>query len=99
MSFKIKIGAAAIDDIQEGIDWYNQQQNLLGQKFLADIKAHITLLKNNPHFQIRYDNVRCLPLKKFPFMIHYTLDEKENLVVVRAVFNTSIDPKLWQKRK
>jgi len=99
MSFKIKIGAAAVDDIQKGIDWYNQQQNLLGRKFLAEVKAHIKLLKNNPYFQVRYDDVRCLPFKKFPFMIHYTVNENEKLVIVRAVFNTSRDPKLWQKRK
>jgi hypothetical protein len=33
MTFKIKIEQEAHQDIQEGIDWYNQQQPGLGRKF------------------------------------------------------------------
>jgi toxin ParE1/3/4 len=44
--------------------------------------------------------VRCLPLKKFPAMIHFTIDEKANAVVVWAVLNTYLDPKKhWKKKR
>ncbi len=56
MAFKIKIGTAAIDDIQAGIDWYNQQQDLLGRTFLKEVKTHIKILESNPYLQVRYDN-------------------------------------------
>lgn len=60
---------------------------------------HFTSIEINPFFQIRYDDVHCLPVKKYPYMIHFTVNEADNLVTVRAVFHTSQDPKKWTKRK
>lgn len=48
MSFKIKIEPEVVEDIQNGIIWYNKQQAGLGKKFLSEIKHHINLLKTNP---------------------------------------------------
>jgi toxin ParE1/3/4 len=98
MAFKIKTEPEAHQDIQEGIDWYNKQQPGLGRKFHAAVKASFKSLKTNPFFQARYDNVRCLPLKTYPYMIHFTLNEEDKIIVVRAVFDTSRDPELWTKR-
>jgi len=98
MIFEILIEPEAIEDIQKGIDWYNEQQIGLGKKFYTDVKSTLKKLTSNPFFQIRYDNVRCLPLKTFPFMIHFTINEKENLVMIHAIFNTSRDPSIWTKR-
>ncbi|MDP2366036.1 MAG: hypothetical protein Q8M94_19970 [Ignavibacteria bacterium] len=78
MSFKIKIEPEAVDDIQSSIVWYNKQQAELGKKFLSELKLHINLLKTNPFIQIRYNKVRCLPLRSFPFMIHFTVNESES---------------------
>ena len=99
MAFKIKIEPEALQDIQKGINWYNEQSPGLGRKFLSEVKAYFKKLKTNPFYQLRYDNVHCLPLKKFPYMVHFTINEKENLVIVRAVFGTHEDPQKWTKRK
>lgn len=98
MAYTIFIEPEAIDDIQEGIDWYNEQQPGLGRKFHEEVKAAFERLQETPFFQVRYDNVRCLSLHKFPYMVHFTLDETQQMVIVRAVFNTSIDPNEWTKR-
>lgn len=99
MAFDIKIEPEAHQDIQEGIDWYNEQQPGLGRKFYEEIKDTFKRLQTHPFFQIRYDKVRCLPLKSYPYMIHFTVDEQEKRVIVRAVFNMSRDPGIWKKRK
>ena len=99
MSFKIKIEPEAIEDIQLAIRWYNKQQTGLGKKFFTELKKHFNLLKINPFYQIRYDDVHCLPLNKFPFMIHFTINQTKKLVIVRAIFNTSRNPDLWITRK
>jgi hypothetical protein len=96
MVFKIKIETEAYDDIQEGIVWYNQQKAGLGIKFHKEVKEFLEVLKTNPFFQIRYKNTRCLPLKKFPFMIHFTIDEENSIVTIRAIFHTSQNPKIWK---
>jgi len=99
MTFKIKTEPEAYDDIQDGIDWYNNQNPGLGRKFHSEVKAHIKKLKTNPFFQVRYDDVHCLPLKKFPHMIHFTINETDKIVTIKAVFGTKEDPQKWTKRK
>jgi len=91
VAYRIKIESEASRDIQEGIDWYNEQQANPGRKFHSAVKNAIAQLMVNPFYQIRYDEVRCLPLKKFPFMVHFTVDEVQKLIVIRAVFNTVRD--------
>ncbi len=98
MPYKIKTEPEAYDDIQEGIDWYNKQLPGLGRKFHAEVKAYIKKLKINPFFQIRYDDVRCLPIIKYPYMIHFTIIEDDKTVIIKAVFNTSKDPQNYRDR-
>lgn len=70
--FSINIEPEAFNDIQEAIDYYNRCKPGLGKKFLETIKKHIILVKGYHHsFAIRYENIRCLPVKKYPYMIHY----------------------------
>ncbi|MEX2602741.1 MAG: hypothetical protein WD361_00995 [Gracilimonas sp.] len=70
MPYTIKIEKEAEQDIQNGINWYNEQEFGLGRTFYTAVKQHFEKLRINPFFQIRYDNIHCLPLKRFPFMIH-----------------------------
>ncbi len=74
MPFTIRIEPEVIEDIQYGIDWYNDKQSELGKKFYTDVKATLETIRSSPFFQIRYDNVRCIPLDDYPFMVHYTVD-------------------------
>jgi hypothetical protein len=97
--FKIIIQEEASQDIRDGAEWYNEQQSGLGKRFKLEVKSQINLLKTSPFFRIRYDNIRCLPLKKFPFMIHFEVDEVKKIVTIRAVFNTSRNPNIWKSRK
>jgi plasmid stabilization system protein ParE len=98
-AFKIKIEPEAHQDIQEAINWYNQQQSGLGRRFHTEVKASFKKLKIHPFFQVRYDNVHCFILNKFPYMVHYTIDEENKIIIVRAVFGTSRDPQIWKGRK
>ncbi len=91
MSFSIFIEPEALVDVQKAIDFYNEQKLGLGEDFLKQVNSHLKTLYTHPFFQIRYDNVRCLPVSKYPFMIHYTVDEPNDCVIVRAVLNTNKD--------
>lgn len=76
MSFSIFLDPRAVEDIQESIDYYEEQEIGLGKRFEEHLDKHLSILKENPFFQVRYDEVHCLPLSKFSHMIHYTIDEK-----------------------
>ena len=98
MKFILELDPRAIKDIQEAIDYYDEQLISLGEKFETYLNKYIKSLSKNPFFQIRYDNIRCLLLKKNPFMIHYTVDENIKAVYIHAIINTSKDPKeYWLK--
>ena len=99
MGFEVVIEPAALKDIQEAVNYYDLQAPGLGYKFEEELDHCFEVLENTQFFQIRYDETRCLPLKRFPYMIHYSVDEKNQTVIVRAVFNTSRNPKIWKSRE
>ncbi len=98
MPYDIFIEPLALQDIQKAIDYYDEQQIGLGDAFEEILDNHFTSIEINPFFQIRYDDVHCLPVKKYPYMIHYTINEADKIVTIKAVFNTSKDPQNWKNR-
>lgn len=98
MKFTLELDPRAINDIQEAIDYYDEQLIGLGEKFEAYLNKYIKSLAKNSSYQIRYDKTRCLPLKKYPFMIHFTVDEKIKLVYIHSIVNTYRNPnEYWVK--
>ena len=91
MAFSVRISREARDDIQQAILWYNGRRKGLGRNFFSAVQSAILVLKINPFFQIRYDNIRCLPLSKFPYMIHYSVDVAQQVIFIYAVLNTYRD--------
>lgn len=97
MKYKLKIDEEALQDIQEITDWYNNQKLGLGSRFQKQTKSQINSLKTNPHIcRIRYENVRCMLVKRFPFLVHYTIDEEDFFVEIFAVIHTSRNPEIWK---
>lgn len=99
MGYTIFIDPRAIQDIQEAINYYDNQQAGLGKKFERELNKYFVALEKNPFFSVRYDLVRCLPLKKFPYMVHFTIVEEKQFVKIHAVFHTSLDAQKWSMRK
>lgn len=98
MKYTLKIKKEAHQDIQEGIKWYNSKQKGLGQKFHVAIKKEYEVICKNPYFQIRYKNVRCLPIKKYPYMLHYIVNEEKKEIILLGVTNTYKSPENWISR-
>ena len=87
--YKIVFSPKAITDIEEAISYYNRQLLGSGNRFISDLKTIYKSIDRNPFFAtIKYDNVRCAGLKKFPFSVHFTIDEERRIVTIAAVFNT-----------
>ena len=99
MAFTTVLDPRAINDIQQAIDYYDEQQPGLWEKFEESLNEYLVKLEQHPFYQVGYDEIHCLPLKKYPYMIYFTIDEEEQLITVRAVFNTLRNPEIWKKRK
>lgn len=99
MSYKIIISPLAKTDIQESMEWYERGKPDLGEHFYEKVKETIDAISNNPYsFAVRYRTFRMAIVKKFPFAVHYTIDDKNKTVPVHAVLHTSRDPKIWEER-
>ena len=54
MKFKVIFHPEVYNDIQEAFDWYNMQQNGLGNRFLLTVKKQLNSLKNSSlHYAVR----------------------------------------------
>lgn len=100
MSYHLTIDIDAFDDIQETFEWYEMQLKGLGLRYKTQVKKQINSLKKDPYlFSIKYNSIRCRKIEKFPFLIHYEINEETKTVTIFAVFHTSRSPEIWKKRK
>jgi plasmid stabilization system protein ParE len=97
--YKVKIEPEALADIQEITDWYNEAQAGLGKRFQNTAIRQINSLNKDPQiYAIRYKEIRCVVIKKFPYMAHFFINDENNTVEVLAVISTDRNPKIWQEK-
>ena len=100
MRFQLKIDIDALNDIQETFEWYELQSKELGLRYKTQAKKQINSLKKDPYlFSIKYNEIRCRKIEKFPFLIHYLININSKLITVFAVFHTSRNPEIWNTRQ
>jgi mRNA-degrading endonuclease RelE of RelBE toxin-antitoxin system len=100
MTFNIKIDKDAFADIEAAAEWYNEQSYGLGTRFKNQVKSQIFSLETKAlAFGVRYADVRCMLVHKFPFLVHYKINETESTVEIFAVLHTSRNPKIWEQRR
>ena len=98
MRYNVVVDRRAMIDIRKAAVYYDDKSAGLGTRFKNTLSEYFDMLAKSPAFQIRYKNVRCIPMKEFPFMVHFSIDKKTNTVLVHAVFHTSINPDKWKIR-
>ena len=84
-------------DIAETVAWYDEQCEGLGDEFqgcLDEVFAHIELMPEL--YRVLFQRVRRAPVRRFPFLVYYQLDN--GVVVVVAVMHGQRDPNRWKAR-
>ena len=80
------------DDIELSFAWYERQRKGLGFEFLDCVEASLQNIMNNPEmYQVRYSHFRGCPIRRFPFLLFYSIED--NVIVVHSVFHNRQDPK------
>lgn len=92
LKFKIIADPRVKLDLKEAMEFLKTRRQGLHLQFLADYKSSLKSLQINPFFEVRYNNIRCLPLEIFKYMIHFTVDENLFIVHVHAVISTYLNP-------
>ena len=89
-SFIFIFSIVAIGDAEQATNYYEEIQPGLGKRFAQEF---FNSIKRNPFFaSTRYDNIRCAQVKKFPYLVHYHIDEKEFSVTILAIYSTYKEP-------
>lgn len=91
--FEIQFSKRFENDLLQAKDWYNLQQENLGNNFYNQVAKTIETLISNPYFVVRYKSIRCLQVKKFPYLLHYTIYEDKNIIRIFGLIHTSLNPK------
>ncbi len=90
---KLVFSIKTLRDLQEARTWYNLQQKGLGRRLIADVRNVISSIKQNPYFaSVKFDNIRTVACKTFPYAIHYEIDETNNLISITSIFHFSRRP-------
>lgn len=94
--FKVIYADEVYHDIQNAVDFYNSRGKGLGTRFFKTVKVQLSKIKSNAYgFQVRYNDVRCIPINKFPYTIHYRVVTETNNIMIIAIFCDYLDPAIW----
>ncbi len=97
MSYDLIIKPAAEKDLLEIAQWYEEKKEGLGIQFLDSVDEKVETIQTNPNlFQIRYKSIRLALVSRFPYLIHYFVEDQKIYVI--AVLSASRDPEIWKDR-
>ncbi|PIB25179.1 type II toxin-antitoxin system RelE/ParE family toxin [Maribacter sp. 4G9] len=92
MVHKVIIKPGAELDILEALEWYEEEKEALALDFLQRLDDELDRISKNPeHFQKRYRDIKIVFTRRFPYGIHYTLEN--DIVYVHAVMHMKRKPR------
>lgn len=100
-NFKLHFNPQIRADIQKVVDYYRREtgSDELGKRFIKTVNTELKRLKKSAlYYQVRYDDIRFLPIPPFSFMAHYRVDKKNNIASIEAIIHTSENPNRWKER-
>jgi toxin ParE1/3/4 len=94
---RVKLSPLARAEYVEAVDWYAQQGRGLAKRIRADFRAIRARIAANPlQFPAARRDTRRALLRHFPYVVIFQLSG--DVAEIIAFFNTSRDPKDWQRR-
>lgn len=97
MNYRLLVSQEARLDIFDAFLWYENQRDNLGSELESSLEEGFKKIVTNPlAFQKQYDSIRIHFIDRFPYGIHYLIDDDS--VRVFGVFHTHRDPNKWKER-
>ncbi|MDC0936733.1 type II toxin-antitoxin system RelE/ParE family toxin [Pirellulales bacterium] len=97
MSYELIIEPEAALDLQQALNWYDEQRPGLGREFIEQVDEVFSRIREMPKLHsVTYRSTRLALVRRFPYVVCYLFDG--NVVYVLAVFHGHRDPSSWQDR-
>jgi len=94
---KLKISPFAEKDLQESIEYYNEQKEGLGNEFAETVNYTFERIKKNPdQFPKEHKNMRKAQTEHFPFNVFFVV--KDTIGYILGIFHSSRNPKTMKNR-
>lgn len=92
MDWRIEFEPGVERELDAYYEFYEERATGLGYKFREPVDQHISVIQKHPVMRARYDEIRCVPIIGFPFMLHYSIIPARNVIRINAVIHTSRNP-------
>ncbi len=100
MNYKIVITPVAKQNIEDATAYYkNKISTKVAKSFIDDYKKTFKDIQKSVYFMFFFQHFRGKPMKKFPFIVFYTIDENNKIIFINAVFHTSQDDQKYKDFK
>jgi hypothetical protein len=77
-----------LNDIRNTKQWYNEQQEGLGDKFVLSVIDTVSnIIKMPSAYAIQYKNIRVAHTKIYPYNVHFYMDETKMQVVITGIIH------------
>lgn len=97
MSLPIILRPEAEQDLISAFDWYEGQQEGLGNQFIAEMDACFDRIAERPAiYAVAYADIRACRARRFPYLVYFRVLQTQ--VEVLAVLHGNRDPSTWQSR-
>lgn len=93
MAFNVVLRKRALQSMWEAMDWYNGQATGLGHELQIEFFDYLRKLAVHPHQNpIVFGRFRRLRLKRFPYKIVYSIDDRRQIVFVAVLWHVKRNP-------
>jgi toxin ParE1/3/4 len=85
---EFRVAPAALQELNEAIDWYGARSQRAAQRFAQAIDSALTQIESTPlRFPQLNEQYRYVQLRQFPYFIAYRVDG--NVITVGSIRHTS----------
>lgn len=98
MSYQIEFLAPASQELEEAFLWYEKKKENLGVELIEELEYYLQLISENPlYFEANpeKENLRKVPLSRFPYIVFYWVDENSKTIYFDALFHAKKKPKKY----
>ena len=92
MEYEIVYAPRAKIEIFEVLSFYFERSPKVASDFNPELKYIDTALTINLFYEIKYKNVRAIPLNTFPYSFFFTVNETSKIVEVLSCFHQKQNP-------
>jgi len=96
--YKIKVEPKAKDDLREAVAYYiSVAPSKIAKNFLKEYLSIKDFIKHFPHQHKYRGDLIGVPMKKYPYLVFYKVDDTKGEIIIKAIFNTYQDTSKYPK--